>query len=95
MKFPRWISQENVWSAGFPAYLNDLNAMHEAVDTLNNDQQWQFTKHLNNITCDINHNDPDDWFTHSSDWIWRMVNATAAQRAEAFLRTIGKWEEVK
>jgi hypothetical protein len=24
-----------------------------------------------------------------------LVNATAAQRAEAFLRTIGKWEEEK
>jgi hypothetical protein len=26
---------------------------------------------------------------------WEILTATAAQRAEAFLRTIGKWEEVK
>jgi hypothetical protein len=28
----------------------------------------------------------------TSSWKW---NATASQRAEAFLRTIGKWEESK
>jgi len=27
--------------------------------------------------------------------IFPSVHATAAQRAEAFLRTIGKWEEAK
>lgn len=31
------------------------------------------------------------------DWLpkddWGLIHATAAQRAEAFLRTIGKWEE--
>jgi hypothetical protein len=78
-----------------PDFLNNLNAMRKASDTLNADQQWQFIQHLNNITRNMDHNDPDDWFTQNADWIWRMVNATASQRAEAFLRTIGKWEESK
>lgn len=90
-----WISESNVWSAGMPDYLNDLNAMRGASDTLNDDQQWQFVQHLNEITRIKHDSDSDDWFIHRTDWIWRMLNATAAQRAEAFLRTIGKWEEGK
>jgi hypothetical protein len=80
-------------SAGIPDYLNNLNAMREALDTLNDDHQWQFIQHLNEITRNKDHNDPDDWFIQNTDWSWRMVNATESQRAEAFLRTIGKWEE--
>ena len=67
-----------------PDYLNDLNAMHEAEMVLKH-QQW-----------------PDYW-----NWLfvastrqsgtgkaeYKVTHATAAQRAEAFLRTIGKWEE--
>jgi len=78
-----------------PDYLNDLNAMRGASDTLNDNQQWQFVQHLNEITRIKHESDSDDWFIHRTDWIWRMLNATAAQRAEAFLRTIGKWEESK
>jgi predicted Zn-dependent protease len=71
---------------GLPDYLNDLNAMHEA-------ERMLLAK------CG---NDPQDDL-----WIYYLANllmsaplclrehATAAQRAEAFLRTIGKWEESK
>ena len=76
-----------------PNFLNDLNAMSVALDTLNDDQQWQFIQHLNEITRNKDHSYADDWFIQDTDWTWRMVNATATQRAEAFLRTIGKWEE--
>ena len=75
-----------------PDVLNDLNAMSVALATLNDDQQWQFIQHLNEITRNKDHSDADDWFIRYTDWTWRMVNATASQRAEAFLRTIGKWE---
>ena len=34
MKFPRWISQENVWSVGFPDYVNDLNAANDRIKRL-------------------------------------------------------------
>lgn len=78
-----------------PDYLNDLNAMRGASDTLNDNQQWQFIQHLNEITRNKDHSDAEDWFIQNTDWTWRMIHATAAQRAEAFLRTIGKWEEAK
>lgn len=76
-----------IMAANVPDYPNDLNAMHEAEKTLTNDE-W------------------DDKFYHwlgfvvsggqeEQLWQWRkmIVHATAAQRAEAFLRTIGKWED--
>ena len=65
-----------------PDYLNDLNAMHEAEKVLTAQQQSIFVTKL----CDIAPNHI------GQDWRWLIVHATAAQRAEAFLRTIGKWE---
>lgn len=74
-----------------PDYLNDLNAMHEAEKTLTDEQYFSdvlaayedctFTGWLFRIM--VRRVDDPDFRTHS---------ATAAQRAEAFLRTIGKWE---
>lgn len=64
-------------SRELPDYLNDLNAMHEAERILLADN-----------------NARSRWF------IWMQAktdlagtHATAPQRAEAFLRTIGKWTE--
>lgn len=60
-----------------PDYLNDLNAMHQAEEILNEKQE-----HIMNDTL---------WdLMLGRKYLW---HATAAQRAEAFLRTLGKWEE--
>ncbi len=63
-----------------PDYLHDLNAMHEAEKVLTDDQTKRYIETL----CKQVHRQP------GNQW---GVMATAAQRAEAFLRTIGKWEE--
>ena len=71
-----------------PDYLADLNAMHEAEQCL-----WRkdflardtFIDHLARILNPV-HGYRDQLGQH-------LLDATAAQRAEAFLRTIGKWEE--
>jgi hypothetical protein len=63
-----------------PDYLNDLNAMHEAEKLLVRLQWVSYLRRLQTL-CD-----------ESVTW---PIHATAAQRAEAFLRTIGKWEESK
>ena len=71
-----------IWSDNgwIPDYLNDLNAMHEAEKVLFGRNDWSACKY-------------DEYLiVATSSWKW---NATAAQRAEAFLRTIGKWEEAK
>ena len=56
--------------------LNDLNAMHEAKKTLNPIKGIELCCHLNDMGI-------------SGEW--EILNATAAQLVEAFLRTIGKW----
>jgi hypothetical protein len=61
-----------------PDYCNDLNAMHEAVRILKSRERITYTDLLHEIAG-----------YHSYD----VSEATARQRAEAFLKTINKWEE--
>jgi hypothetical protein len=62
-----------------PNYLNDLNAMHEAENTVIKPQGlwYQYCLRLEGRSFE------------------ESIGTTASQRAEAFLRTIGKWEEAK
>lgn len=77
-----------VFSRLVPDYLTDLNATHDAVSTLPSDGSWtRFLEELENVTNCAGQ--------PASTYNFIMVNATAAQRAEAFLRTIGKWEDDK
>ena len=69
----------NLWPSVPPNYCTDLNAMHEAERTLH----------------------PTDLGVMGI-WIARLLkqdgewfHAAARQRAEAFLRTLGKWEKAK
>jgi hypothetical protein len=64
-----------------PYYLNDLNAMHEAEKILTHEQRIDHMEWLGMCSDDYGYK------------AWAYVHADAAQRAEAFLRTIGKWEE--
>jgi hypothetical protein len=68
-----------------PDYLNDLNAMHEAEKVLTPDRQEYFVCVLDRMLHGGRASDLSEQFL--------SLHATAAQRAEAFLRTIGKWEE--
>lgn len=65
-----------------PDYPNDLNAMHEAEKVLNYEQLADMAEF---IGVDADQAPADSWNI--------LLRATAAQRAEAFLRTINKWEE--
>jgi hypothetical protein len=72
-----------------PDYLNDLNAMHEEWKRLDHNQRVQFSEHLNQIVASLVKANPDPdvvWFEGLAE------NATAAQRAEAFLKTLGLWK---
>jgi hypothetical protein len=66
-----------------PDYLNDLNAMHEAEQTLNQNLAAEYARMLTSTA----------W--QSEQPTFAPMTATAAERAEAFLRTINKWEETK
>jgi hypothetical protein len=68
-------------SLGVPDYLNDLNAMHEAVKTLPQNIKPRYFACL----CFVVRG------AISLNGYSKATEATAAQRAEAFLRTIDKW----
>lgn len=67
-----------------PDYLNDLNAMHEAIMSRTHEERRAILTELFHITAKHGEVDPID-----------QVDATAAQRAEAFLRALGKWDDSK
>ena len=67
-------------------YLNDLNAMREAEKMLT-EHQWDEYERVLRLVCD-----GCSYFEGAGK---ELLHATAAQRAEAFLRTIGKWEADK
>jgi len=58
-------------------YCNDLNAMHEAEKVLS---PQETDKYVTTLCLEVQ-SEPS------------LHNATARQRAEAFLRALGKWEE--
>jgi hypothetical protein len=61
-----------------PDYCNDLNAMHEAENSIPHPSYF-YIYNLTEVCGGEN----------------RIYRASAAQRAEAFLRTFGKWEGAK
>ena len=63
-----------------PDYLNDLNAMHEAEKTLNTILAAEYARVLTSIA----------W--QSEQPVFAPMTATAAQRARAFLETLGLWD---
>jgi len=71
---------EQGYARDCPDYVYDLNAMHEAEKTLTYAQGGEMTIWIQRMTC---------------AGYGPQLFATAAQRAEAFLRTLGKWEEGK
>jgi hypothetical protein len=77
----QWTETRKFWTSptskiySLPDYLNDLNAMHEATQSLTKDQLRWYRNLLIELTG-----------------TFEAIDATAPQRAEAFLRTIGKWE---
>lgn len=73
-----------------PDYLNDLNAMHEAI--LSQVGTAGFVERFNSELMAIVQRDQKRHI-ESAHLIFWIGNATASQRAEAFLHTIGKWVE--
>jgi hypothetical protein len=78
-----------------PDYLNDLNAMHVVEKSLSWKDEGSSTserrRYLMNLEAVIS--GPADRYGDRPDRTLSVPFATAAQRAEAFLRTLGKWGE--
>lgn len=81
------------YESELPDYLNDLNAMHEAWLSLSGNQRTRFQVELRRVVL-------NKFYHHylgSLSWEEeaKVANTTASQRAEAFLRTINKWDDSK
>ena len=63
-----------------PSYCDDLNAMHEAEKTLTDTNMFVMAHYIERLVSARGQH---------------YFHATARQRAEAFLLTLGKWEEVQ
>lgn len=91
-----WVRNEER-SSVLPDYLNDLNAMQTALETLNSTMNWiNFVTNLSSILSrDCNALQMSAAYNSGQVDYWAagLLRATASQCAEAFLRTIGKWEE--
>ena len=72
-----WRGHAALHERRIPDYFSDLNAMHEAEKVLTKEQRRKYVRTLFQTTN-------TDWDSHC---------ATAAQRAEAFLKTLNLWEE--
>ncbi len=75
-------------TAGTQAILNyckDLNAMHEAEMRLTKEQVREYQTYMYDMACEID----------NTCGRWMPYSATARYRAEAFLKTLGKWEDAK
>lgn len=71
-----------------PPYLTSLDAIVPVCSKLNANQKVEFGIKLDRVVTDL------DAVGYETSPSWRSTNATARQRCEALVRTLGKWEEV-
>jgi hypothetical protein len=70
-----------------PDYCNNLNEMHEAEKFLISvDHQNSYISNIAEICW-------GDFERQDNQVVFNQLTATSRQRAEAFLKTIGKWKE--
>lgn len=78
-----WVAPDGV-GRPLPDYLHDLNAMHEAEETLPPRHEQYAIELARVIECN-KEEELNNWD------IWKVAHATADKRAEAFLRCSGRW----
>lgn len=90
-------SRETAFNLYAPDYLADLNAMHAAVNLYRREKgnQFFFYEYQMNLFAVACPGFREDSLYRYSLCQFDVTEATAAQRAEAFLRTLGKWEDSK
>lgn len=97
---PRGMPPKHNLRRELPDYLSDLNAMHEAEKVLTEVQQVRFVFELlrwrwvgDCLWSDKYEGWSEELKKFPLRWYVATTTATAAQRAEAFLRVIGKWTD--
>jgi hypothetical protein len=86
-----WIGKHGGYYQNLEEYCADLNAMNEAEETLT-EEQWDFMfGYL--VSIRWRNASEDERRGLGSQKRLSPARATARQRAEAFLKTVGKWKE--
>lgn len=75
-----------------PNYLESLDAMHEAERAMDCLFRKDYIANLWKV-CGFEADSANFWTEYNFRGIYALLHATAKQRAEAFLKTIGKWKE--
>lgn len=81
-----WTGEESL-----PNYLTSLDAMHEAEQVIMQQGLSIMQNYVDNLRVVIFGEAAE--VDGSYEEMASVIHATAAQRAEAFLRTIGKWKD--
>lgn len=89
-------------SDDLPDYLNDLNAINNVIKTIPETMRDAFHDNLHVICMNVGRQFERGWFERMeisedigfcSTTCFHALTATAKQRAEAYLRAIGRWKE--
>lgn len=84
---PLWGKSPDGTLHALPDYLNDLNAMHEAeTEKVLGDRRLLYLGALEELL-----GVEEEPLSAIAEWT--VVHATAAQKAEAFLKAMGTWED--
>ena len=97
-----WAGDQDLWGTKLiggekhrnrlPDYLNDLNAMHKAMQVLvDKGLMWQFANQIIGIICSAKGLSLQT--LEQQDYLIFLASSTAELEAEAFLRTLGLWQE--
>jgi len=81
-----------------PDYINDLNAMHEAENILFSKPEGYERRYAMLISSVVSNCGGEPFGEYAPEDlrdVCNCIHATAAQRAEAFLRTLSLWEETE
>jgi hypothetical protein len=89
-----WRTPKGSERTKLPDYHHDLNAIHEVVCGLTDEQFLRYVPHLKRVTDAMIDCYADSIYIERHLTDYRVMHqATAAQRCEAYLRTIGKWRD--
>lgn len=83
------LNKDHAEKVCYPHFCGDLNAMHEAEKSLTQEQLATYSAFVGVLA--ISHLP----MSRAVLMDFKMIHASARQRAEAFLRTVGKWKEAK
>ena len=87
----KWTDPNGIPKITSPDYCNDLNAMHEAVETLPRTLRLRYAIEIMDACASYPIGCVPDWERDRQSLV-NIAQATAAQRAEAYLKNINKFK---